>query len=95
MSFVRYAGRIKTPSPTNQSQRSPNYMMSKEDNDMPLHKGKSKEVVSENIGMLEGEGYKPKQAIAISLNNSRKSGGESRKKSESKHQTHHRHKESR
>jgi hypothetical protein len=72
MSFVRYAGRIKTPNPTNDSQRAPHYIMNRKDKSMPLHKGNSKEVIGENIGMLEKEGYPDKQAIAISLNTARR-----------------------
>jgi len=34
---------------------------------MPLAKGKSKRVVSENIRRLKREGYKHDQAIAIAL----------------------------
>lgn len=40
---------------------------------MPLKKGKSKAVISENISELQHAGYKPKQAIAISLNKAGKS----------------------
>jgi hypothetical protein len=95
MSFVRYVGRVKTPAPTNASQRSPNYIMGKKEKEVPLYKGKSKETVSKNIGMLENEGYKPKQAIAISLNTARKEGAHIPKKSEHKGHSHHRHKENR
>jgi len=34
---------------------------------MPLKKGKSKKVISENIRELETSGRKPSQAIAIAL----------------------------
>lgn len=36
---------------------------------MPLHSGKSKEVIAKNIAKLIREGYEQKQAIAISLHN--------------------------
>lgn len=38
---------------------------------MPLKKGKSKKVISENIAELERSGRKPNQAIAIALNAAR------------------------
>ena len=41
---------------------------------MPLKKGKSKKVIGENIAEMEHSGYAPKQAIAASLNQARKSG---------------------
>jgi biotin operon repressor len=34
---------------------------------MPLTAGSSRKAVSKNISKLRGEGYKPKQAIAIAL----------------------------
>ena len=34
---------------------------------MPLKKGKSKKVVSQNIAELKGSGYPIKQAVAISM----------------------------
>lgn len=40
---------------------------------MPLMKGSSKKVISKNIGELRGSGYPLKQAIAISLNQARRS----------------------
>ena len=39
---------------------------------MPLKKGSSKKSVSKNIKTLRSEGYKPKQAVAISLSTARK-----------------------
>jgi hypothetical protein len=42
---------------------------------MPLKKGKSRKVVSGNISELVHSGRPPKQAIAIALSESRKSGG--------------------
>jgi hypothetical protein len=41
---------------------------------MPLHKGKSKKVIGENIREMEASGHPKKQAIAAALNQARKSG---------------------
>lgn len=45
---------------------------------MPLKKGKSKKVMSENIGELERSGRPPKQAIAIAYSEAR--GGKKKSK---------------
>jgi hypothetical protein len=47
---------------------------------MPLQKGSSKKTVSSNIRKLREEGYKPKQAVAISLDEARRSGADIPKK---------------
>jgi len=41
---------------------------------MPLHKGKSKKVIGQNIKEMQQSGYPRKQAIAASLETARKSG---------------------
>jgi len=41
---------------------------------MPLKRGKSKKIVSENISELRHSGYPQKQAIAIALNEKRRNG---------------------
>lgn len=51
---------------------------------MPLKKGKSKKVVSENIAELRHSGYPPKQAVAIALSTARKSGAKIPKKKKKK-----------
>lgn len=48
--------------------------------DMPLHKGKSKKVIGENIKEMEASGHPRKQAIAASLNQARKAGAKIPKK---------------
>ena len=40
---------------------------------MPLKKGSGKKAVSSNIRILRGEGYKPKQAVAIAMSKAGKS----------------------
>jgi len=47
---------------------------------MPLEKGKSKKVISENISELRRSGRPEKQSIAISLSEARKSGAKTPKK---------------
>lgn len=47
---------------------------------MPLHKGKSKKIIGENIKEMEAAGHPAKQAIAASLNQARKSGAHIPKK---------------
>lgn len=39
---------------------------------MPLKKGKSRKIISENIGELQRSGYPTKQSIAIAYNEARK-----------------------
>lgn len=51
---------------------------------MPLKKGKSKKVVSENIREMMHSGHPQKQAVAAALSNARKSGGKYPKKKRKK-----------
>lgn len=88
---MSYVGRISNPSGlTMEKQRGPIY----KGNNMPLHKGKSKEVIGENIAEMEESGHPKKQAIAASLNEARESGAHIPKKSQ-KHSSSTRHKEHR
>ena len=47
---------------------------------MPLKKGKSKKVISENIGEMIKSGHPKNQAIAASLSQARKAGAKIPKK---------------
>lgn len=47
---------------------------------MPLKKGSSRETISENIRTERHHGKPQKQAVAIALNQARKSGGRTKKK---------------
>lgn len=47
---------------------------------MPLKKGKSNKVKSENISELRHSGYPEKQAIAIAYSQARKAGKSNKKK---------------
>lgn len=51
---------------------------------MPLKKGKSKKVVSENISEMMHSGYPQKQAVAAALNQARKSGAKIKRKAKKK-----------
>ncbi len=55
---------------------------------MPLHKGKSKKVISENISEMVKAGHPQKVAVAASLNQARKSGAKIPKKRGRHAQTH-------
>lgn len=50
---------------------------------MPLLKGQSKEIISENIRTLRGEGYPEKQSVAIAYSKARRK-NKKRSKSEGK-----------
>ena len=47
---------------------------------MPLHKGKSKKVIGENIKEMEKSGHPKNQSVAAALNQARKSGAKIPKK---------------
>ena len=47
---------------------------------MPLKKGKSKKIISENIAELQQSGYPPKQSIAIAYSESHEKKNAKKKK---------------
>lgn len=47
---------------------------------MPLHKGKSKKVIGENIKEMQEAGHPHKQAVAAALSQARKAGAKIPKK---------------
>jgi hypothetical protein len=51
---------------------------------MPLKPGKSRAVISQNIKEMMASGHPQKQAVAASLSNARKSGGNIPKKPKKK-----------
>ena len=51
---------------------------------MPLKRGKSKKVISENIAELIHSGRDPKQAVAIALSEARRCGAKIPKKKKKK-----------
>jgi len=83
--------------PSMENQREPNYSMGKREKKMPLHKGKSKVVISENISEMQESGHPHDQAVAASLNEARESGANIQKKHKKNSSSHssHRHKEHR
>lgn len=58
---------------------------------MPLHMGKSRKVIGENIGEMERSGHPKRQAVAAALNEARKSGARIPKKGDTmkKHHAEH------
>jgi hypothetical protein len=63
---------------------------------MPLHRGKSQKVISENIREMVAAGHPQKQAVAASLNQARKSGSsipkpakDSKMEKHKEHEDHH------
>lgn len=93
---MSYVGRVSNPSGlTTESRREPNYSMKKE-RKMPLHKGKSQEVIGENIAEMEDAGHPKKQSVATALNEARHSGAKVPRKNIAKHHAgNHRHKDHR
>lgn len=95
MSIKSQTPGIASDIPFTSKQRGPAYMMGKKEKDMPLHKGKSKKVIGENISEMEAAGHPKAQSIAASLNEARKSGAHMSKKHALSHSSHKRHKEHR
>lgn len=87
MSIKSQTPGIASDVPLNSKQRAPAYMMNRE-KDMPLQKGKSKEVVGNNIKAEMNAGKPQKQAVAIALNTARKSGANIPRKSASPQMRH-------
>lgn len=56
---------------------------------MPLHKGKSKAIISENIKEMVEAGHPQKQAVAASLNEARESGAKIPRKDKGSHHPRH------
>jgi hypothetical protein len=88
MSIKSQTTGIASDVPLMSKQRGPDYMMGKKEKRMPLHKGKSEDVIGENIEEMQDSGHPHDQAVAASLHEADDYGKKSNKSHSTRHKEH-------